>query len=245
MAGWMGGGLRRGLIALSESTFRTTTFVRHNSKACKPNLVIQLKQTYPGLGFEGDFASVRPGFARNFLVPQGYARLLDHFERKTWLATKEAEGEIQQMVTADATMKATLANLPRVLERLNTHTLIVRGLPGPSGLKRPVTATDIVTQLAKQYKVTLSEESVELASPLNKFGEHLVPLYIDPEHSQAQNRLKVHVVDARTKKKDLPATKPKPKDEEDFAFDDDEEDYYEVYVDRRAGKPPSAIPTAH
>ena len=48
-------------------------------------------QTYPGLGFEGDFAKVRPGYARNFLVPQGFARLLDHFERKAWLDLQEVQ----------------------------------------------------------------------------------------------------------------------------------------------------------
>jgi ribosomal protein L9 len=36
------------------------------------------------MGMPGAFAEVRPGYARNYLIPQRIARLLDSKERKTW-----------------------------------------------------------------------------------------------------------------------------------------------------------------
>ena len=37
----------------------------------------------------GDYVEVRPGYARNYLIPQRVARLLDAKERKEWRALRE------------------------------------------------------------------------------------------------------------------------------------------------------------
>lgn len=89
MAGLFAGGLHRKLTELVPRFLSVPSLIRHNSKAANKSLVVQLKHDYPGLGTAGDFAAVRPGFARNFLVPRGVGRLLDFKEKKAWLASQE------------------------------------------------------------------------------------------------------------------------------------------------------------
>jgi hypothetical protein len=82
-------------------------------------------QAYPGLGTAGQLVEVRPGHARNFLVPRGLARLLNHFEGKEF----KAKHAVEQQEQRDAGKQAQQGDvLNQVLERLTTHT-VVRASP--------------------------------------------------------------------------------------------------------------------
>mmetsp|Transcript_27184 Transcript_27184/g.51751 ORF Transcript_27184/g.51751 Transcript_27184/m.51751 type:complete len:232 (+) Transcript_27184:156-851(+) len=228
MAGLFAGGLHRKLTELVPRFLSVPSLIRHNSKAANKSLVVQLKHDYPGLGTAGDFAAVRPGFARNFLVPRGVGRLLDFKEKKAWLASQEALGDqATKAMSADAQKRAVIANLPQVLNRLSTHTLILRGQTGPGGLIKPLTVNDLVKAIFRQYKIDLDASSLDLNAPINKLGETLVPIYVNPEFSDGNYMLKVHVVDYRTKKKDLPPSKPvRSKEDGDASVSEDDEDNY-------------------
>ena len=45
-----------------------------------------------------------------------------------------------------------------------------------------------IVQLSKQFKVEITEDAIALASPLNKFGEHSVQIYIDPDYHKAPSK---------------------------------------------------------
>jgi hypothetical protein len=78
-------------------------------------------QAYPGLGAAGQLVEVRPGFARNFLVPRGLARLLNHFQGKEFKVKYAAE----QQELRDAGKRAQQGDvMNQVLERLTTHTVV-------------------------------------------------------------------------------------------------------------------------
>jgi large subunit ribosomal protein L9 len=70
---------------------------------------IILKQDVENLGLEFDTIDVKPGFARNFLIPQGIALLATPKNRADLAATLEARKAIEADIVAKA--QATIATL--------------------------------------------------------------------------------------------------------------------------------------
>ena len=66
---------------------------------------IILKKDVENLGLEFDTVSVKPGYARNFLIPQGYATLATPKNRATLAATLESRKEEEAKLVADAQAK--------------------------------------------------------------------------------------------------------------------------------------------
>lgn len=66
---------------------------------------IILKKDVENLGLEFDTVAVKPGYARNFLIPQGYAVLATPKNRATLEATLEARKEEEAKLIADANAK--------------------------------------------------------------------------------------------------------------------------------------------
>ena len=61
---------------------------------------IILKRDVENLGLEFDTVSVKPGYARNFLIPQGYAVLATPKNRQVLEARKEEEAKLVAAATA-------------------------------------------------------------------------------------------------------------------------------------------------
>lgn len=66
---------------------------------------IILKKDVENLGLEFDTVSVKPGYARNFLIPQGYAVLATPKNRTSLAETLEARKEEEAKLVADAKAK--------------------------------------------------------------------------------------------------------------------------------------------
>ena len=77
---------------------------------------IILKQDVENLGLEFDTVNVKPGYARNFLIPQGYALLATPKNKAALEATLEARKEEEAKLIAAATaiiekLKATTVSI--------------------------------------------------------------------------------------------------------------------------------------
>ncbi len=66
---------------------------------------IILKKDVENLGLEFDTVTVKPGYARNFLIPQGYASLATPKNRAALAATLEARKDEEAKLVADAQAK--------------------------------------------------------------------------------------------------------------------------------------------
>lgn len=66
---------------------------------------IILKKDVENLGLEFDTIDVKPGYARNFLLPQGYALLATPKNRASLAETLEARKEEEATIVADANKK--------------------------------------------------------------------------------------------------------------------------------------------
>src|SRR5262245_20039353 len=136
------------------------------------NVKVILREDVPRLGDAGEVVSVRPGFARNFLLPQGKAILatrasvsaLEHHQRV--IGEKQAREK-----------KSLLADKARV-EAVALEIAVQVGEEGK--LFGSVTAAQVAELLAAKG-ITIDRRKVELAEPIREVGEHKVPLRLHRE----------------------------------------------------------------
>ncbi len=118
-----------------------------------------------GLGHRGDTVTVKPGYARNFLFPQGVAyEATDANVRKLGEERKKYD---QKMLNE----KAVAEDVARKVEGL---TIVVSKKAGDeSQLYGSVTSSDIADALAAKG-IEVDRRRVELTEPIRRLGAHSV-----------------------------------------------------------------------
>lgn len=140
-----------------------------------------LKEDVPSLGDAGALVSVRPGYARNFLLPQG----------KAILATdaKVRELEHHKRIVAERVARER-KTLEAERDRLQNVALEVREQAGEEGkLFGSVTAIRIAELLAEKG-IEVDRRKIALTEPIREVGDHLVPIRLHREVT-ANVKLKV------------------------------------------------------
>ncbi len=140
-----------------------------------------LREPVPSLGAAGDVVKVKPGFARNFLIPQGRAIFAT--------AAKVRELEHHKRVVGERVAKE-LKSLEAVRDRIESLSLEVVARVGEEGkLFGSVTVLQIAEQLAAQG-VEIDRRRIDLPEPIKEVGEHTV--HIKLHHDLVANvRVKV------------------------------------------------------
>lgn len=116
------------------------------------------------LGRKGDIVEVRPGYARNFLLPQGKAVVAD--SRAIRLQAKLQE-ERRQRALQDRQESEKLAEL---FTDLLIETTVNTDHEGK--MYGSVTAADIVDLLRDQHKIEIEKRFVQLKHPVKELGNH-------------------------------------------------------------------------
>ncbi len=140
-----------------------------------------LKESVHALGEAGDLVSVKPGYARNYLIPQGKAILATESRVK--------EMEHHQRVVAEKVARE-MKDLRALKERLDALRLEVSARAGEEGkLFGSVTSARIGELLAeKGYEI--DRRRIELGDPIKEVGEHTVPIKL---HREVVANVKVSV----------------------------------------------------
>ncbi len=126
-----------------------------------------LREPVPSLGEAGDVVKVKPGFARNFLIPQGKAMVAT--------AANVRELEHHKRVVAERVAKE-LKSFVAVRDRIESLSLEVVARVGEEGkLFGSVTVLQIAEQLAAQG-VEVDRRRIDLPEPIKEVGEHAVPI---------------------------------------------------------------------
>ena len=131
-----------------------------------------LNKSVENLGIVGDTVKVRPGFARNFLLPLG-------------IAEKPTPTKIERLKAAREAALAELANLrqarEQLLERMHAVTVsITRSCNDQGILYGSVSQRDISDALqAAGYDVGI--RSVRLSQTIRRVGEYHVPIQFDKD----------------------------------------------------------------
>ena len=126
------------------------------------------------LGQMGDVVSVKPGYARNFLLPQA----------KALRATKENSKHFEtQRAQLEAVNLEKRTEAEKVGKKLNGLNITVVRQAGESGqLYGSVNARDIAEQVV-DGGYTITRQQVELAQPIKALGLYNVQVTLHPEVS--------------------------------------------------------------
>ncbi|MFN3942657.1 MAG: 50S ribosomal protein L9 [Flavobacterium sp.] len=98
-----------------------------------------LKQDVQNLGFKDDIVKVKPGYGRNFLIPQGFAVLATPSSKKVLAENLKQRAHKEQKAVNDA--KA-------VAEQIKQLTIKISAKAGGEKLFGSINNADIVEQLA-------------------------------------------------------------------------------------------------
>jgi large subunit ribosomal protein L9 len=127
---------------------------------------IILTQDVPKLGSSGTVQDVAPGFARNYLIPQGMAVI----------ATKGSIKQVEERQAADARRIAKQEEELRGLsERIQGMRVQIEARVGDQGrLFGSVTSAEIAHKLSEQAGEEIDRRKIDLDEPIRTVGEHQV-----------------------------------------------------------------------
>lgn len=141
-----------------------------------------LTQDVERLGKMGEILSVKDGYARNFLIPRGWAQLATEGSRKKVAVLQNAQLRQAQMLKENALELAS---------RLGHVSCTIAVTVGNQGkLHGAVTVGDILRALEGKG-VTLEKHQLHLNAPIAQLGSHEVMVKLHPEVNVS---LKVHLI---------------------------------------------------
>jgi large subunit ribosomal protein L9 len=132
-----------------------------------------LKTKIEGLGSEADVVSVKPGYARNFLIPKDFAA-------PATLATKR---QVEDLKRKRAEREAAELNAAQELAGKLGKLKLVFTLEAGEGQEKSfgsVTNQDIATKL-KEAGYEIDRKKIDLPKPIKDTGEHEVSVKLAPD----------------------------------------------------------------
>jgi large subunit ribosomal protein L9 len=135
--------------------------------------ILLLKPVH-GLGGEGDQVKVRAGYARNFLLPKGFATPMTLANRNhvDALRRRRAEREASELNGAQ--------DLAKKLEKLSIAFAVKTGEGGK--MFGAITASDVHEQIT-EAGIDLDRKKIHLYTPVKTLGKHEVRVKLHPEVS--------------------------------------------------------------
>ena len=134
------------------------------------NTNVILRENVDGLGTIGDVVTVKAGYARNYLLPQGLASVADSRNVKELEHQKRQLARKLEKVTKDA---------EGVKARIEKVTCEFTQRAGEEGkLFGSVTSMDLEAKL-HEAGIEIPRKKIQLGEPIKSLGEHIVPVKLD------------------------------------------------------------------
>lgn len=124
------------------------------------------------LGTIGDEVTVKPGFARNFLLPQGKALRANAANRARF------EAERSQIEARNAEKKS---EAEQIASGLNGKTFVAVRSAGETGQLYGSVSTRDISELLVEEGFGVARNQVDLKNPIKAIGLHDVDLLLHPE----------------------------------------------------------------
>ena len=145
-------------------------------------MIVILNRDVKGTGKAGDVVKVSDGYARNMLLPKGYA-------------TEATDGNIrnlekQKAIAAEkkAEEKAAAQGLGEKIAKLAVEIKTKAGEGGK--IFGSITSKDIADALKEQHNITVDKKKIQLDGTIKQTGEVTVEIKLYPEVS---TKLKVNI----------------------------------------------------
>lgn len=141
-----------------------------------------LRQNVENLGEAGELVAVKPGYARNYLIPQGLALPATEGNRRRFEEERRqaARSAVREREQAD-----------ELAAEIEGHSLTFAVKAGEEGrLYGSVTAADIAEALLAEG-LSVDRRLIELEEPIKELGVYRVPVRL---HAEVRPEVKIWVV---------------------------------------------------
>jgi len=136
---------------------------------------IILLERVENLGGIGDVVSVKPGYARNFLLPRGKALRANDANKAKFEANRE------RIVKENAEKRSGAEKDAKTLD--GAKIVLIRAASDAGHLYGSVAARDIAEALTEANKIAIHKNQVVLNTPIKALGLHKVRVALHPEVS--------------------------------------------------------------
>lgn len=147
-----------------------------------------LIQTVDHLGKQGDIVEVKPGYAHNFLIPQGIATIATDHHKRMVEKHRAKLAEIQ---------KKRLVSIQALAEDIKTRRVSIEANANAEGQLYGSVGPDDIVKALKTQGIVISADQVRLAGPIKELALYHVKIYLG--HG-IESELKVWVVPSVTGK---------------------------------------------
>ena len=142
---------------------------------------IILKEDIKGLGYKNDMVSVKPGYGRNYLIPQGFAIIANKAN------TKMIEENVRQAAHKAEKVKA---DAQEIADKLSGLTLEIKTKAGESGkIFGAITALQVSDALTEKG-FDIDRKKISLGA-IKEVGEHTAEVDL---HKEIKTQVKLNVI---------------------------------------------------
>ena len=130
-----------------------------------------LKQDIKSLGYANDMVKVKPGYARNFLIPQGFAIVADATNKKIHAENMKQKSHKEEKQRKEA---------EKLVANLEAITLKIGAKAGTSGkIFGSVNTIQIAEAIKEQYNYDIDRKKIELeGDSIKQLGEYKATISI-------------------------------------------------------------------
>ena len=146
---------------------------------------IILNQAIDSLGNEGEILNVKAGYARNYLIPKGWAK------QATKINIAATQKEIEAKQKKEAKTRDNLEALGKILDKLSLKFELKAGEEGR--LFGSVTSQIIVDAIAEKG-YTVNKKEIEMEESINHVGKYFVDVNLGHGFS---GRVKIKVAEEK------------------------------------------------
>jgi large subunit ribosomal protein L9 len=141
----------------------------HPSRAKHGHIQLILTQNVAKLGQSGDVVKVRPGFARNYLVPQGMATFA------TPNNLRMVEKHRQRLKALEEARRADLQNLAAQIAQ---RSLTIEANANAEGHLYGSVNADQISEALKREGFPIESESIRIEGPLKELGLYSIKVHL-------------------------------------------------------------------
>jgi large subunit ribosomal protein L9 len=144
----------------------------HPNRAKHGHIQLILTQAIPKLGQPGDVVNVRPGFARNYLVPQGLATFA------TPNNLRMVEKHRQRLKELEEARRLDLQNLAAQLAQ---RSLTIEANANAEGHLYGSVNADQIAESLRREGFAVQAENIRIEGPLKELGLYSIKIQLAPE----------------------------------------------------------------
>ncbi len=158
----------------------------HPTRAKHGYIELILTQAIPQLGQSGDLVKVRPGFARNYLVPQGLATFATQNNLRMVEKHRQRLKELEQARRAD---------LLSLAAQIAQRSLTIEANANAEGHLYGSVNADQIAETLRREGFSVQPENIRIEGPLKELGLYSIKVHLA---SDIEGEVKLWVVPTHT-----------------------------------------------